>query len=111
VADDRCNRPTDAWVSTPTVAVTIPTEVAIHFGPSGTPDDYASEPVALALLPALLGLFALLPRIGPLGENIEAFRESYDGFVLVTLGGLALPAYATAFLIGPVAVVALVATA
>lgn len=70
----------------------LPAEMAIHFGPSGTPDDYASKPIALVLLPALqvgmVALFAVLPRIDPLGENVAAFERAYDAFVLVVLGFL-----------------------
>jgi uncharacterized membrane protein len=39
------------------------------------------------LLPAgtlgLVGLLAVLPRIDPLGENIESFRTQYDWFAVV----------------------------
>jgi len=70
----------------------LPAEVAIHFGAAGQPDDYASRSVALALLPALqlgmIALFAVLPRLDPLGENVRAFGRAYDGFVLVVLGFL-----------------------
>lgn len=70
----------------------LPTEVAIHFGPGGSPDDYAARSVALALIPALqigmVALFAALPRIDPLGENLREFGRAYDGFVLVLLGFL-----------------------
>jgi len=46
-----------------------------------------SKPAALALLPALTGgllvVFALVPRIDPLRENIASFRPVYDWFVVV----------------------------
>ena len=70
----------------------LPAEMAIHFGLSGTPDDYASKPIAFVLLPALqvgmVALFAVLPRIDPIGENVAAFGRAYDAFVLVVLGFL-----------------------
>jgi len=70
----------------------LPEQVAIHFGPSGQPDNYVGKPFALTILPALqavmLGLFAVLPRIDPLGENIKEFHEAYNGFVVVLLGFL-----------------------
>ena len=70
----------------------LPAEVAIHFGPGGSPDDYAARSVALALIPALqvgmIALFAVLPRLDPLGENIRQFARAYDGFVLALLGFL-----------------------
>jgi len=70
----------------------LPEQVAVHFGPSGQPDNYVGKLFALALLPALqaamLALFAVLPRIDPLGENIKEFHEAYNGFVVVLLGFL-----------------------
>lgn len=73
-------------------AAQLPAQVAIHFGPQGQPDDYAAKTVALALIPAvqlvLLGLFTLLPRIDPLGENISDFRSAYDSLVLLLVAFL-----------------------
>jgi len=70
----------------------LPAQVAIHFGPGGQPDDYMAKPFALALLPALqlvlLGLFTVIPRIDPLGENIRGFQRAYDAFVLIIVGFL-----------------------
>lgn len=70
----------------------LPAEVAIHFGSEGQPDDFVSRPVALALLPAMqagmIALFAVLPRLDPLGENVAAFGRAYDAFALVLLGYL-----------------------
>lgn len=47
---------------------------------------------ALALFPALsailLGAFAALPHIDPLGENVARFREQYDTFVVLLLAFL-----------------------
>jgi uncharacterized membrane protein len=65
----------------------LPTEVVSHWNAAGEPDGTMPRAVALALLPALsallVGLFALLPRIDPLGENVAAFRPRYDWFVVV----------------------------
>jgi len=70
----------------------LPAEVAIHFGTEGNPDDYAARSVALALVPVLqigmIALFAALPRLDPLGENLRRFERAYDAFVLVVLGFL-----------------------
>jgi len=74
-----------------TVAVypDLPAEMAIHWDASGTADDTTSRPIAAFLLPAitagLLVLFGVIPRIDPLGENVAAFREYYDGFVVALL--------------------------
>jgi len=70
----------------------LPARVAIHFGAGGRPNSYASKPIALGFVPVVqlvvLGLFSLLPRIDPLGENIQAFRRAYDAFVLLLIGFL-----------------------
>jgi uncharacterized membrane protein len=70
----------------------LPEQVAIRFGSEGQPNGYTSKTVALALMPAVqisvLGLFSLIPRIDPLGENIQGFRRSYDSFVIILVGFL-----------------------
>ncbi len=71
----------------------LPTQMAIHFDSTGQPDDYLSKPLATALIPALAvgitGLFAVIPRLDPLGENFEEFRRYYDIAAVVTVGVLA----------------------
>ena len=51
-----------------------------------------SRTVGLVAAPALsalvLVLFALLPRIDPLGENVRRFRRQYDTFVALFVGFL-----------------------
>lgn len=68
----------------------LPARMVTHWNAAGEPDGETSRLVALALLPALsvaiLGLFAVLPRIDPLGENVAAFRERYDTFVVLAVG-------------------------
>jgi uncharacterized membrane protein len=70
----------------------LPEQVAIHFGPSGQPDNYVAKQVALVLVPVfqavMLGMFAALPRIDPLGENIRKFQRAYDRLVVVIVGFL-----------------------
>jgi len=64
----------------------LPDQLATHWNAAGVPDDTMSKPIALALIPVLtailLGLFAIIPRIDPLGENIADFRPVYDWFVV-----------------------------
>jgi len=68
-------------------APALPTRMVTHWNAAGQPDGTISKPVALALLPAmtaiLLFVFALVPRIDPLRENIAEFRPVYDWFVVV----------------------------
>jgi uncharacterized membrane protein len=82
-----------AGVGSVLAAPELPAEMAIHWDASGTADDYAAREVGLTLLPALavamLGLFALLPRIDPLGANIQRFRAAYDWFAVLTVALLA----------------------
>jgi hypothetical protein len=68
----------------------LPEEVTIHSGPAGRPDSYVGRTAAVVALPAvqalLVGAFAVLPRIDPLGENAEEFGHAYDVFALSTVG-------------------------
>ncbi|UPV99405.1 SdpI family protein [Halorussus gelatinilyticus] len=70
----------------------MPAEMATHWNAAGEIDGRTPRLVALALFPALsagmLALFAFLPRIDPLGENVAAFREQYDTFVVLLLAFL-----------------------
>ncbi|PSQ51013.1 hypothetical protein BRD15_00230 [Halobacteriales archaeon SW_6_65_15] len=70
----------------------MPARMATHWNAAGEVDDRMAKRFALALLPALsaalLGLFALLPRIDPLGENVARFREQYDTFVVLLVAFL-----------------------
>lgn len=65
----------------------LPTRMATHWNAAGQPDGTMPKAAALAFLPAmtavLLVVFALVPRIDPLRENIAAFRPVYDWFVVV----------------------------
>jgi len=65
----------------------LPAELATHWNAGGEPDGTMGKTIALALIPGLtavlVGLFALIPRIDPLGANIEEFRGHYDWFVVL----------------------------
>ncbi|WP_224450502.1 SdpI family protein [Haloprofundus salilacus] len=65
----------------------LPAQLVIHWNAAGQPDGTMAKTPALALIPvlsaALLVLFAVIPRIGPLRENITSFRPVYDWFVVV----------------------------
>ncbi len=70
----------------------LPAQTAIHFGSGGRPDSYVSKPAALAMIPAvqlvILCIFSIIPRVDPLGENIQDFRRAYDTFVILLIGFL-----------------------
>lgn len=70
----------------------LPARTAIHFGPGGTPDDYASPLFTAAFVPglmlALLALFEGLVRADPLRENLRESAGVYDGLVVATLAFL-----------------------
>ena len=71
----------------------LPAELAIHFDAAGEPDNYAGKAVVLAgsvlFAAGFAALFAVLPRIDPLGENFAEFQTAYDGFAVGTLAFLA----------------------
>lgn len=73
-------------------APSLPEQIVSHWNAAGQPDGTMSKTVSLALVPLLsallLGLFALLPRIDPLRDNIAEFRRYYDWFVVVFTGYL-----------------------
>lgn len=75
--------------------------MAIHWDAGDAVDRTASKPVGALLFPALAaGLLVLeaLPRIDSLGDNVAAFRETYDLFMvsvvalLVAIHGVVLAA-------------------
>ncbi|WP_435365278.1 SdpI family protein [Haloarchaeobius sp. DYHT-AS-18] len=74
-------------VASVVAAPSLPAQLVTHWNAAGDPDGRMSKTLALALVPALsaalLVLFALLPRIDPLRENVAAFRPYYDWFVVV----------------------------
>lgn len=72
----------------------LPDRLVTNWGAGGEPNGTMGKTAALALVPALgavlLGLFALVPRIDPLQENIASFRRYYDWFVVVFAAYLAV---------------------
>lgn len=65
----------------------MPERMASHWNAAGEADGYMSKNVALFLLPAV-GLFMfvlliILPKIDPLKENIEKFRNYFEGFIFL----------------------------
>jgi uncharacterized membrane protein len=64
----------------------MPDRVASHWNIRGEADGYGSKAAGVFILPALSALllffFLLIPKIDPLGKNIESFRKYYDGFIL-----------------------------
>ncbi|WP_458206602.1 SdpI family protein [Haladaptatus sp. NG-SE-30] len=65
----------------------LPEQMATHWNASGEADGTMSRLAGAFFLPALtlgiLVLFAVIPKIDPLRENITAFREFYDLFVVL----------------------------
>ena len=86
-------------------APALPAQLITHWNAAGQPDGTMSKAVGLAIVPVLsavlLGLFVLIPRIDPLGENIAQFRPYYDWFVVIFAGYmLAIQAAIVAFNLG-----------
>lgn len=69
-------------------APSLPDELVTNWDAAGEPDGTMPTAQAIWLLPALMGgilaLFAIIPRIDPLRENIAEFRRYYDWFVVVS---------------------------
>ncbi|MCL9813649.1 SdpI family protein [Natranaeroarchaeum aerophilus] len=90
-----------AAIASLVAAPDLPDQFVTNWDAGGEPDGTMSTAIGLWLLPAmtagLVGLFALLPRIDPLRENITAFRPYYDWFVVV------FAAYMTLLHVGMVA--------
>jgi len=65
----------------------VPEKMASHWNARGEVNGYLSKFWGLFLIPfvssALFLFFLLIPKIDPLGENIEEFREYYDGFIVL----------------------------
>ncbi|ELZ44263.1 hypothetical protein C464_15560 [Halorubrum coriense DSM 10284] len=75
------------------VAPDLPEQMVTRWNAAGEPTGTLSRTAGMWLVPGLaaglVGLFALLPRIDPLGENIAGFRVHYDRFVVVVTAFLA----------------------
>jgi uncharacterized membrane protein len=75
-------------------APALPTELATHWNAGGEPDGTLPRSIALGLLPGLatllLGLLYVLPEVDPLGENVAAFRATYDWFAVALAATLSV---------------------
>jgi uncharacterized membrane protein len=71
-------------------APSLPTQLITNWNAAGEPNGTMSKLLALWLFPALtagiLIVFAAIPRIDPLRENIAEFRSYYDWFVVIFTG-------------------------
>ena len=69
------------------VAPGLPERMVTTWNGAGEPTGTLPRTLGMWLVPGLgaglVALFALLPRIDPLGENVAAFRVHYDRFVVV----------------------------
>lgn len=59
----------------------LPPTVATHWNLKGTPDGFSSRLVAVLIIPGIIlvmtGLFTVLPRLDPRGENYAKFFGTY----------------------------------
>ena len=72
----------------------MPNEMASHWNAQGEVDGYIPRLYGVLLMPFfLIGLallFAIIPKIDPLKENIEKFRKYFDGFIILFLAFMLL---------------------
>jgi uncharacterized membrane protein len=68
---------------------TMPDMMASHWDYKGDVNGYMPKLIALFLVPALSAVlyivFIFIPRMDPLGKNIEKIQGYYDGFIIVFL--------------------------
>lgn len=67
----------------------MPDKMVSHWNAAGQPNGFMDKTTALLLMPVisviLLGLFYLIPRIDPLKENIQKFRNYFDSFIIIIM--------------------------
>jgi len=70
----------------------MPPYMASHWGLKGEVNGYAPKFWGLFLMPllsiAMMLLFMLVPKLDPLGKNIDEFRQHYDTFVALIISFL-----------------------
>jgi len=75
-------------------APSLPRDLVVNWDAAGQPADTMSKTMAVWLIPAIAAglvlVFAVIPRIDPLRENIASFRPFYDWFVIVLTAFLVL---------------------
>lgn len=68
----------------------MPDEMVSHWDAQGNPDGYMLKFWGLFFIPffslGLYFLFYLIPKIDPLKENIEKFKNYYDKIIFITIG-------------------------
>ena len=65
----------------------LPASMVSHWNAAGVPDATMGKLAGTGLIPLIMGVLvpvlSLLPRIDPLRKNYAAFRDWYDGFILM----------------------------
>lgn len=65
----------------------MPDRIATHWGINGQANGYSGKAFGLFFMPLfsflLYGLLAWLPNLDPKRKNIELFRSSYEGFLIL----------------------------
>jgi uncharacterized membrane protein len=65
----------------------MPLTIVVHWGINGKADGYSGKMFGLFFLPILsilmFGILAWLPNLDPKRKNIELFRSTYEGFLVL----------------------------
>lgn len=71
----------------------MPAQVASHWDTLGNVNGYMSKFWGIFMIPiistALFILFNFIPRIDPLGKNIQSFKKQFDNFILILIAFMA----------------------
>jgi uncharacterized membrane protein len=65
----------------------LPEKMITHWGPYGEPNGFTDKTLALAIVPGIMVIIAIvlyyLPNLDPLKANVTKFRKEYNSFITI----------------------------